>query len=113
MPVKQLCRLDEVEQGSMKLISVDGTDFLVLRGSEDELLVIPPSCPHMATSLCDGFFDGCVLTCSQHLWQWSVKDGSMQGIAEESLAVYPSREENGVVSIEFQHELKYHHQTEA
>lgn len=112
MAWKPLCKLGDVEPATMKVFGRDGTDFLVLRGSEDEILVVPPSCPHMATSLCEGFFDGSVLTCSQHLWQWSVKDGSIQGIAEEPLAVYASKAESDVVSVDFEEELRYHHQAE-
>jgi toluene monooxygenase system ferredoxin subunit len=112
MAWKTLCKLDEIEPATMKSVTVDGTEFLVLRGEEDDILVIPPSCPHMQTPLCDGFFDGCLLTCSQHLWQWSVKDGSMQGIAEAPLAVYPSRREGGELRIDFQRELRYQHEVE-
>jgi toluene monooxygenase system ferredoxin subunit len=112
MAWKALCKVDEVEPASMKSVTVDGTEFLVLRGEEDDLLVVPPKCPHMDTPLCDGFFDGALLTCSQHLWQWSVKDGGMQGIAEAPLAVYPSKRENGVLCIDFERELRYQHEVE-
>ena len=113
MAWKHICGVEEVECGSMKVIAADGVDFLVLRGEQGEVLVIPPNCPHMSTSLCDGFFDGSLLTCSQHLWQWSVKDGSMMGIAEEALAVYPSREQDGLISVDFNGELKYHYQSDS
>lgn len=113
MAWKQLCGVKDVECGSMKVVSADGVEFLVLRGEEGDVLVIPPSCPHMATSLCDGFFDGTLLTCSQHLWQWSVKDGAMMGIAEEPLSVYPSREHDGMISVDFNGELKYRHQADS
>jgi toluene monooxygenase system ferredoxin subunit len=112
MAWKPLCKLGDIEPGEMKVIAADGTDFLVLRGTEDELLVVPAKCPHMDTPLCNGFFDGSLLTCSQHLWQWSVKDGSMQGIAEEPLAVYPSKAQGDTVCIDFERELRYHHEAE-
>jgi toluene monooxygenase system ferredoxin subunit len=112
MAWKTLCKLDEIEPATMKSVTVDGTEFLVLRGEEDDILVIPPSCPHMQTPLCEGFFDGCLLTCSQHLWQWSVKDGSMQGIAEAPLVVYPSKREGGELRIDFERELRYRHEVE-
>lgn len=109
MAWKAICQLNEIDAAGMKLVSMDGTEFLVLRGENDEILVVPPSCPHMQTSLCDGFFDGAMLTCAQHLWQWSVKDGSMQGIAEAPLAVYPSKLENGQVCVDFEQELRYNY----
>ena len=107
MAWKAICRLDEVEPAAMKTFAVEGTEVLVLRGEEDDILVVPPSCPHMETPLCEGVFDGRTLTCLQHLWQWSAKDGSAQGIAEAPLAVYPSKCEGGVLSIDFERELRY------
>lgn len=98
----------------MALITVDGTGFLVLRAEDDEaILVAPPSCPHMSAPLCDGFFDGSLLTCSKHLWQWSMPDGSMHGVAEAPLAIYPSRETDGVIYIYFERELRYRYEDEA
>jgi toluene monooxygenase system ferredoxin subunit len=107
MAWKRLCRLDELEAGSRTTIEKDGTEFLVYRGDDDAILVVPPACPHMDTPLCEGFFDGELITCSQHLWQWSVKDGGMRGIAELPLAVYPSKRVDGVLEIDFEHELRY------
>ena len=109
MAWKAICRLEEIEPSGMKSVVDGGTEVLVLRGENDEVLVVPPSCPHMQTRLCDGFFDGVLLTCAQHLWQWSVKDGSMQGIAEAPLATYQSRLDKGEIYIEFERELRYHY----
>ena len=107
MAWKALCNLDEIEPGSKTSVTKEGCEFLVYRGDGDAILVVPPSCPHMDTPLCEGFFDGELITCSQHLWQWSVKDGSMQGLAEIPLAVYPSKRVDGVLEIDFEHELTY------
>ena len=112
MAWKELCNVDQLEPGSKTTVSMDGTEFLVYRGDEDAILVVPPTCPHMNTPLCEGFFDGELVTCSQHLWQWSVKDGSMRGIAETPLAVYPSKRVDGKLVIDFEHELQYEHGAE-
>lgn len=112
MTWKALCLLNDLEPSSMKSVAKDGTEFLVLRGENDEILVAPPGCPHLRTSLCDGFFDGALLTCSQHLWQWSVKDGSMQGLAEAPLATYPSKVERGEIFIDFERELRYAYESQ-
>jgi toluene monooxygenase system ferredoxin subunit len=113
MTWKQLCKLEEVEQCSMNIVNSDDTEFLVLRGEEGEILVVPPSCPHMSASLCEGFFDGSLLTCSKHLWQWSVKDGTARGVAEVPLAVYPSKEVDGAICVDFEEELRYAYQTKS
>jgi len=38
--------------------------------------------------LCEGLFDGAVLTCHQHLWQWDIRSGAPMGLAEAPLEVY-------------------------
>lgn len=113
MAWKAICPLDDIDPASMKAVTKDSIEFLVLRGDSGRVLVVPPSCPHMQTPLCEGFFDGAVLTCSQHLWQWSVEDGSMQGIAEAPLAIYPSKVEGGEVLIDFEQELRYAHEAQS
>lgn len=73
-------------------------------------MVIPPSCPHMANELAEGFFDGCVLTCNKHLWQWSVPDGSPVGEAEAPLLAYESELRDGEVWVNVERELAYDHE---
>jgi toluene monooxygenase system ferredoxin subunit len=107
-----ICPVKSVDPGEMQVVDVEEKRFLVLKGNEGESLVIPPICPHMNADLCDGFFDGEVLTCSKHLWQWSVKDGSKLGIAEAPLLVYPSREVAGNLEVDFKEELRYGHEEE-
>lgn len=110
MAWKPLCAAHDVEAGSMRVIQADGVNFLVLRSAEGRALVVPPSCPHMKADLCEGFFDGQVLTCAKHLWQWSASDGSVAGIAEAPLLVYPSREAEGTLHVDFKEELLYGHE---
>ena len=38
--------------------------------------------------MCEGLFDGAVLTCHQHLWQWDIRSGAPMGLAEAPLEVY-------------------------
>jgi toluene monooxygenase system ferredoxin subunit len=83
--------------------------MLVVRGNEG-FLVIPPSCPHMANPLADGFFDGCVLTCSKHLWQWSIPDGQPMGDAEKALLSYQSEARDGEIWVNFEAPLAYEHE---
>ena len=76
-------------------------------------LVIPPVCPHMSTPLSAGFFDGCILTCSKHLWQFSIEDGGTAvGMAEGPLLTYETKEIDGAVYVNVERELKYEHQCE-
>jgi toluene monooxygenase system ferredoxin subunit len=110
MPWKPLCAANDVESGTMSVVQSGDVSFLVLRNCGGGVLVVPPSCPHMNTDLCDGFFDGKTLTCSKHLWQWSAVDGSIRGIAEAPLLVYRSRETDGTIEVELDQEVRYAHE---
>lgn len=45
-------------------------------------------CPHQDVCLDEGFYDGAVLTCHQHLWQWDITTGAAMGLAEAPLERY-------------------------
>jgi toluene monooxygenase system ferredoxin subunit len=45
-------------------------------------------CPHQDVCLDEGFYDGAVLTCHQHLWQWDIVTGEAMGLAEAPLERY-------------------------
>lgn len=113
MTWKQLCSIDQIEPGSMQAITVDGIGFLILRAEKGGFLVVPPTCPHMSASLCEGFYDGKLLTCAKHLWQWSVPDAIPCGQAEAELLQYPSEEREGQLYVEFTSELRYPHEDAA
>lgn len=83
-----LCKTSEVPEDGMKQFELkDGTKVLVLR-SGDGFYAYDAICPHQEVELGEGFYDGCVLTCHQHLWQWDVKTGSPMGLAESGLEFY-------------------------
>lgn len=107
----RLCKLEDVPPNEMRAFNVNGIEMIVLRG-EGGFLVIPPSCPHMANHLTDGFFDGCVLTCNKHLWQWQVQDGQPIGEAEMPLLAYEVRLEGDELWVNLERELLYQHQCE-
>jgi nitrite reductase/ring-hydroxylating ferredoxin subunit len=47
------------------------------------------TCPHKGLPLCDAHFDGGVLTCLEHLWQWDLREGGApRGPARAPLTVY-------------------------
>ena len=109
MAWRKLCGLDEVAPGAMHRTEVEGTPVLVVRG-ELGFVVIPPSCPHMENPLADGVFDGCVLTCTKHLWQWTIPDGLPTGEAEEALLTYESEAREGAIWVNYEGPLSYDHE---
>lgn len=112
MPLQEICELQEIPEGGMKTVTVEGTELLVLHGTE-RVLVVPPSCPHMRSHLCDGIFDGAVLTCLTHLWQWSIEqNGAPIGLAERPLLVYETAVVDGKIWADVSKELVYDYETD-
>ena len=55
----------------------------------DRFFACQASCPHEGVALCEGVFDGEVLTCLEHLWQWSLREGGdPRGLAEKALEMH-------------------------
>jgi toluene monooxygenase system ferredoxin subunit len=53
------------------------------------LFACQASCPYKGLPLCDAHFDGNVLTCLEHLWQWDLRDsGAPRGHAHVPLTMY-------------------------
>jgi toluene monooxygenase system ferredoxin subunit len=109
MAWERVCKVDELAPGEMRSVTARGVAMVLLRG-EQGFVAIPPSCPHMANALIEGFFDGCVLTCNKHLWQWTIPDGQPTGEAEEPLLIYPSQQREGEIWVNVERELAYDHE---
>lgn len=108
---KKVCEVSDVPRGEMKNFSIGAFEVMVIHGDNGHL-VVPPSCPHMENALADGFFDGCVLTCNKHLWQWSIPDAQPIGVAEQALLRYPSEIRDAAIWAEVETELQYCHEDE-
>lgn len=106
MAWQRLCRLDEVAPGELREMSAAGMPVLFVRSLEG-FVAIPRSCPHMDNPLCEGFFDGEILTCSKHLWQWTIPDGQPMGAAEVPLLRYETESRDGEVWVNVERELEY------
>ena len=61
---------------------------LLVANSGSEYFAVQAVCPHQEVALCEGMYDGSVLTCHQHLWQWDIRTGAAMGIAEAPLERY-------------------------
>ena len=106
----KVCAVDSLAENALQAMEVGGIPVLVVNG-QSRRLVIPRSCPHMANPLADGAFDGHVLTCTKHLWQWSVDAGGTPvGMAESPLLCYETKEEGGDLYCRASHELRYQHE---
>ncbi|PWU23642.1 MAG: ferredoxin [Candidatus Rokuibacteriota bacterium] len=95
----RLCRAAECPRNGVKAFeTADGLQVLVANAG-DEYFGYQALCPHMEVALEEGFYDGSVLTCHQHLWQWDVRTGAPLGLAEAPLAQFDLVVEGGVLYV--------------
>lgn len=108
----KVCSVDSLPENALHPTEIRGIPVLVVNGKERRL-VIPRSCPHMANALADGVFDGHTLTCTKHLWQWSIDQGGEPiGMAEAPLLCYETKEVDGHLYCRVTEELLYEHECE-
>ncbi|MFO7902765.1 MAG: cyclic nucleotide-binding domain-containing protein [Pirellulaceae bacterium] len=99
MTQKKICRTEDIPSNGLKECqSDDGTAVLVIN-SGDEFYACNAICPHQEVPLCEGMFDGKVLTCHMHLWQWDITTGAPIGLAEAPLEMFDVSVEEGWVCI--------------
>lgn len=94
-----ICRADDIPHGGMRCFdTVAGLKVLVARG-DDGFHACQGLCPHQEVPLDEGFFDGQTLTCHQHLWQWDIRTGEAQGLAEAPLQRFVVEEADGLLFV--------------
>ena len=77
----------------------DGLKVLIARSGE-EYFACQATCPHQDVSLAEGLYDGSVLTCHQHLWQWDIRSGSPIGLAETPLECFKVEMDNDSIYVD-------------
>jgi toluene monooxygenase system ferredoxin subunit len=101
MPVTKrvVCRVDECPHDGLKAFDVDGGLRVLVATSGRKVYAYQALCPHMEVALEEGFYDGAIITCHQHLWQWDVRTGEAVGQAEAPLQRFEITEEDGVLYV--------------
>jgi len=95
MTKRILCRVDDVPRNGLKEVEAGGGLKVLVASSGGEFFGYQAQCPHQDVALCEGLYDGSVLTCHMHLWQWDIRTGEAMGIAEAPLQGYPISVEGG------------------
>ncbi len=96
-----LCAVDEVPDGTMKIFFVDGTDQVLVVHSNGRFVAMQGICSHEYFELDKGFLTAGTLTCALHLSRFDLETGEpLDPPAELPLAVYPVVTEGGRIVIE-------------
>ena len=88
MSKQKICLVSEIPPNGLKECMVDGGLKLLVASSGNAYYAVQATCPHQDVALCEGLYDGAILTCHQHLWQWDIKTGAPLGLAEAPLERY-------------------------
>ena len=78
---------------------MEGGQKVLVISAGGEFFAVQAQCPHQEIPLCEGMLDGTVLTCHQHLWQWDIRTGEPQGLAEAPLERYELRVEGDTIMV--------------
>src|SRR3981189_1053035 len=85
MEKRFVCPRSQVPANGMIQCETDGGLKLLVVNAGDDSFAYQAMCPHQEVPLCEGLYDGAVLTCHQHLWQWDIRTGAAMGLAEAAL----------------------------
>jgi nitrite reductase (NADH) small subunit len=85
-----------------RAVEIEGCE-IALFNLGDRFLAVENRCPHRGGPLSDGIVSGNVVVCPMHAWKVCLDDGAVVKPAGEKACVasYPTRVEEGVVSIQF------------
>jgi 3-phenylpropionate/trans-cinnamate dioxygenase ferredoxin subunit len=96
-----LIGVDEIADGEMKMVYVDGTDQVLLINQGGEFTATQGVCSHEYFELDKGFLTAGTLTCALHLSRFDLTSGEpIDPPAELPLEIYPVVLENGRVLID-------------
>jgi len=83
----------------MKDYDIEGGLKVLIANAGDSYYAYQGICPHQEVCLAEGYYDGAVLTCHQHLWQWDITTGKEIGLAEAPLEKYEVQVEDGEIFV--------------
>jgi 3-phenylpropionate/trans-cinnamate dioxygenase ferredoxin component len=93
--------VDEVPEGTMTMVVVDGTDQVLVVYSNDRFYAMQGICSHEYFELDKGFLTAGTITCALHLSRFDLDSGEpLDPPAEVPLAVYPTVVEGGRILAE-------------
>ncbi len=101
MAYEKVCTMDDVWEGDMDSFeTASGTDVLVVGIDGGDIKAFQAMCPHQEMELVEGEFDGKVLTCKAHLWQFDCRTGKGINPDDCKISEYPVKIEDDDVLVD-------------
>jgi len=92
--------LDDVWEGEMVGVEVGDTKVLIVN-LDGDLQAYTNVCPHQASALDEGDFDGETITCARHLWEFDARSGRGVNPADAALTRYPCKlDDDGMICVD-------------
>jgi 3-phenylpropionate/trans-cinnamate dioxygenase ferredoxin subunit len=98
-----ICKLDELPEGEMRLVEVDGRKIGVFHADDGELYAIEDRCSHDDGPLAEGEFDAaaCTVECPRHGSLFDLRTGRPKTLpAFQPVDTFDARVEDGEVKLE-------------
>jgi 3-phenylpropionate/trans-cinnamate dioxygenase ferredoxin subunit len=102
MPEIPVCKTDELPEGEMRLVTIDGRKIGVFNCGGD-LLAIEDRCSHDDGPLAEGEFDAasCTVECPRHGSLFDLRTGRPKSLpAYQPVETFPARIDDGEVKLE-------------
>jgi toluene monooxygenase system ferredoxin subunit len=100
MAFRRVCDLDDLWEGEMKSFDVEGGEVLLVFPGGGEVIAIQPRCPHQDVALAEGEFDGTVLVCRAHHWEFQPATGAGLNPTDCRLKRYRTKIEDDAVWVD-------------
>ncbi len=95
----KVAKLDELEEGEMMAVEVDGEPVCLARVNGD-ICAFTDNCTHISGPLNEGDLDGDILTCPWHGAQFNVRTGKvLRGPARQDIQTYPVKVEDDTIFV--------------
>jgi len=86
----------ELQEGSMKLVKVNGLHVLLVK-TQGRIFAVENHCPHMYCGLSGGSLDGYTIICPCHDWHFDLRTGEYEEEKEIKLMKYEWKIESGKI----------------
>jgi 3-phenylpropionate/trans-cinnamate dioxygenase ferredoxin subunit len=91
----------ELKDGSMKLVSVEGTAILLIK-QFGKIFAVDNRCPHQGCGFSGGTLDDGVIVCPCHEWRFNLESGEYEEEPAFKLAKYEWKIKDGKIWVKLE-----------